>query len=148
MTVLTQFSVFLANRPGMLGQVCRALAEAKVNILAMTMTDAKEHGVMRLVCKTAAKPKSALQKMNAGFAETEVLVVEMPNKPGAAADVCETLSAAKVQISYMYCSAGGQGKAIGIFKVGNMEKAKKVLTSPRKTNREMKIHKRRPSLRR
>lgn len=144
MSTYTQFSVFLANKPGSLSQVCRALAEAKVNILALTMMDASEHGVMRLVCATKAKPQAALDSLNASYTTTDVLGVDMPNKPGAAADVCEKLARAKVAISYMYCSAGGNssGKALGIFKVASMPKAVKALTTTRKSNRDVTIKRR------
>ena len=144
MGTYTQFSVFLANKPGSLSQVCRALAEAKVNILALTMMDAMEHGVMRLVCATEAKPRAALESLNASFSTTEVLGVEMPNRPGAAADVCEKLASAKVAIRYMYCSASGNssGKALGIFKVASMPKAMKALTNPRKITRDVTIKRR------
>ena len=143
----TQFSVFLVGRPGVLTQVCRGLAEAKVNILALTMMDAMEHGVLRLVCSSEAKGRAAVQKMNFPFTETQVRAVDMPNRPGAAADVCEKLSTGKVGISYMYCSTSGT-KAIGIFKVASIEKAKKALSNRRKTSRQMKIKRRQPAMRR
>lgn len=144
MNTQTQFTVFLVNKPGTLSKVCRSLAEAKVNILALTMMDAMEHGVLRVVCANVVKARAALKEMNASFAETEVLAVDMPNRPGAAADVCERLAAAKVSITYMYCSAGGSvgGKAVGILKVANVNKAKKALESRRKTRLEVKIKRR------
>ncbi len=149
MTNYTQFSIFMVTRPGVLAQVCRTLAEEKINILALTMMDTMEHGVMRLVCANAEKGRAALQKMNFTFTETEVIAIEMPNKPGAVADVCEKLAMAKVGISYMYCStAGSGGKAIGIFKVAHIEKARKSLTATKKTSRQMKIKRRQPAVRR
>ena len=46
---LNQFSVFLVNKPGVLAQVTGALAEAKINLIAMTLVDSQEHGVLRMV---------------------------------------------------------------------------------------------------
>ena len=46
-----QFSVFLVNKPGILAQVTRALADEKINIVAMTLVDSQEHGVLRLVAE-------------------------------------------------------------------------------------------------
>ncbi|NOT01380.1 MAG: hypothetical protein HOP29_12210 [Phycisphaerales bacterium] len=149
MTTYTQFSVFMVTRPGVLTQACRALAEAKVNIVAMTMMDTMEHGVMRVVCEDAGRARAALQNGNFSFSESEVLAVEMPNRPGAAADVCEKLATGKVAISYMYCStSGGGGKAIGIFRVNNLDRAKKALTATNKTSRTVKVGRRQPALRR
>ena len=56
MYVATQFSIFLINKPGILAQVLNELAQGKVNIVAMTMMDSVEHGVLRLV---AAQPDHA-----------------------------------------------------------------------------------------
>ena len=95
METKTQFTVFLVSRPGVLSQICRALAAEKVNIVALTMMDGQEHGVLRLVAANMTKARAALKKMNAAFTETEVLAVDMPNKPGAAADVCEKLARAR-----------------------------------------------------
>lgn len=148
METKTQFSVFLVNRPGVLTQVCRALAEDKVNILALTMMDGQEHGVLRIVVANVTKARAALRGLNAAFTETEVLAVEMPNKPGAAADVCEKLGAAKVPVSYMYCSTADGGGAVGIFRVGNVAKAKRALASARKPNRQSRMRKRRLVIRR
>ena len=53
MRVDTQFSVFLVNKPGVLAQVTEAIAKAKVNIVALTMMDSSEHGVLRLVADDA-----------------------------------------------------------------------------------------------
>ena len=79
------------------------------------------------------------------MAETEVLAVPMSNRPGAAADVLEKLSAHHVPISYVYCTSGARGgKAVGIFKVGDIKKSMKVLNSKRNTNRDMKVKLRRP----
>jgi len=147
MTPCTEFSVFSVSRPGVLSQVCRALAEAKINILALTMMDTMEHGVMRLVCASAANGRAALQKLNTPFTENEVVAIEMPNRPGAAAEVCDKLAAAKVTINYMYLSTSG-AKAIGIFRLNSIEKAKKALANRKKTSRQMMIQRRQPAGRR
>ncbi len=148
--VQTQFSVFLINRPGVLSQVCRTLAQAKVNISALSMMDAMEHGVLRLVCGDAAQARQVLRKLEVPFTETDVLAVEMPNRAGAAADVCERLGQARIVINYMYCSTGGvrSGKTIGIFKVANVARAQKAINSKRRTSRDMKVKLRQPVKRR
>jgi hypothetical protein len=144
----TQFSVFLVNRPNILSKVCRGLAEAKVNILALTMMDGQEHGVLRLVAASAAKARSTLKDMNAAFTESKVYAIEMPNSPGAAADVCEKLGTAKVGINYMYCSTSDGGRAVGIFALANVEKANKALAVKSKPNRDNRMRKRQPVRRR
>jgi len=131
MESMTQFSIFLVNKPGVLAQVCRQLAAARVNILAMTMTDSSEHGVLRLVASEPERVRSALSTLNLPTTETDVLVVEMANRPGAMADICGRLAEAHVNISYAYCTTGARGgKTRGVFKVADTAKAMKVLRRP------------------
>ena len=144
----TQFSVFLVNKPNVLTQVCRALAQEKINILAMTMMDSQEHGVLRIVPAHVTKTRAVLKSLNAAFTETDVLLIEMPNKPGAAADVCHKLGRAKVAVNYMYCSTAGSGGAVGIFRVTDPAKAKSALETTRKTNRDKRMRRRQPVPRR
>lgn len=145
MKVVTQFSLFLAGKPGMLASICRELGKAKINIEAMTMMDAQEHGVLRLIASDPDKARPVLRHLNIPVAEAQVLAVPMSNRPGAVADVLERLSAHHVYISYVYCTSGARGgKAVGIFKVGDVKRAMKVIDSRKSTNRDMKIKLRRP----
>ena len=124
----TQFSIFMVNKPGILSQFLRSLAAAKINIVAMTMMDSVEHGVMRLVGDSHEKIRETLDKMNMHYSETQVLCMNLPNKAGAFADVTEKLSKAHINISYAYCTAGARGgRTTGILKVADVKKAMKVI---------------------
>lgn len=124
----TQFSIFMVNKPGVLSRILLALAAAKVNIVAMTMMDSMEHGVMRLVGTGTPKIREVLNRLNLQFSETDVLCINLPNKAGAFADVTEKLSTAHINISYAYCTAGAKGgRTTGILKVADVKKAMKVL---------------------
>ena len=118
----------MVNKPGVLSRILLALAAAKVNIVAMTMMDSMEHGVMRLVGTGSAKIREVLNRLNLQFSETDVLCINLPNKAGAFADVTEKLSSAHINISYAYCTAGAKGgRTTGILKVADVKKAMKVL---------------------
>ena len=124
----TQFSVFMVNKPGVLSQILNELAVAKINIVAMTMMDSVEHGVMRLVGTSQAKIRGALNKMNQQFSETQVLCVNLPNHAGAFADVTNKLATSHINISYAYCTAGARGgRTTAVLKVADVQKAMKVL---------------------
>ncbi|MFQ5424794.1 MAG: ACT domain-containing protein [Phycisphaerae bacterium] len=126
-SLTTQFSVFLVNKPGILSKVCDALAEKKVNVVALTLMDSVEHGVFRLVAADAEKARQALGDLNIPMTETEVLTVEMPNRPGAMADLCSRLNSEHISIKYAYVTSGRPGgRTIGIFKVNNLKKALRV----------------------
>jgi hypothetical protein len=123
-----QVSVFLENKPGRLAKVLSVLARDKVNLIALSVMDSHEHSVLRLVSNDLEKTKQALRSLGTPHAETDVLVVEMRNQPGALARVCEVLAQEHINIDYCYCSAAGRnGKTMGIFKVSNTEKANRVL---------------------
>ncbi len=128
-----QITAFLENKPGRLAQLLSELARQKINIVALSVMDRHEHGVLRLVTEDPAATIKALQGLNAHVAETDVLAVELRNQPGALAHVCETLATEHVNIEYAYCSSGGRnGKVYGIFKVSNLDKAQRVLNGSAK----------------
>jgi hypothetical protein len=128
MKVEKQFSVFMVNKPGVLANVLSQIADSKVNVLAMTMMDSMEHGVLRVVSTDAEKTRGILSKLNLSFSETDILCLTLSNKPGALAEVAEKLARNHINITYAYCTAGAfGGKATGIVKVADLAKAMKVL---------------------
>lgn len=125
----TQFSIFLANKPGVLAQVCRHLASDKINIVAMCLMDTTEHGVLRLVAEDEAQARRSLQLLNVASTESKVMLVTLPNRPGALSDVVERLGAAHVSVNYAYVTTGAAGgKTIGILSVSDSAKAGKILS--------------------
>ena len=133
MKTQTQFSVFLVNKPGVLASVTGALAKAKVNILALTLMDSMEHGVLRIVCDPAEKAREILGQAHDRWTETDVLVLELENKPGAFAAIAEKLAEEHVNISYAYGTGGAKGgRTTAVFKVADMNKAQKILAAAAK----------------
>jgi len=140
-----QFSIFLVNKPGVLSQIFRELARAKVNITTIAMMDSMEHGVLRMIVDDPVGARPVFAKLNIPVTETDVLAVALPNRPGAAADLCDRLSAAHINIGYMYCTSGARGgKTTVVIKVPDIKKAVSVLEEPRNTRRDMTIKVRRP----
>ena len=124
----TQFSVFLVNKPGVLAQVTESIAKAKVNIVALTMMDSSEHGVLRFVCDDAGRAREVLRRNHDNWTETEVLAMHLKNEPGALAAVAQRLADAHINISYAYTSGGAPGgRTTCIFKVADLKKATKLL---------------------
>jgi hypothetical protein len=137
---VTQFSVFLVNKPGILSRVCQELADKKINVVALTLMDSVEHGVFRLVPEDAVKARGVLKALNLPTTETEVLAAEMPNRPGAMADLCGRLNSEHISIKYAYVTSGATGgRTVGIFKVDNLQKALKVAAPRKSLRRENKI---------
>jgi hypothetical protein len=125
----TQFSIFMVNKPGILSRVLHELAVEKINIVAMTMMDSAEHGVMRLVGSSTQKVRAVLNRLNMQYSETDVLCLNLPNKAGALADVTAKLASAHINIAYAYVTTGARGgRTSGILKVADMNKAMKILS--------------------
>lgn len=128
MYIATQFSIFMVNKPGVLAQVLGEFARAKINVIAMTMMDSVEHGVMRVVFAEPTEVKGVLSKLNMPYNTTDVLCVNLDNKPGALATVAEKLAKNHINISYAYCTAGAKGgRTTGVLKVADVKKAMKIL---------------------
>jgi hypothetical protein len=130
MRIETQFSVFLINKPGVLAAVTGALAKAHVNMTAMALMDSGEHGALRIVCDDPDKARAVLGKAHDRWTETQVIVLELPNEPGAFAKVAQKLADEHVNITYAYCTSGARGgRTTAVFKIGELEKALKVIQS-------------------
>ena len=128
MHIETQFSIFMVNKPGVLAKVLTEFANAKINIIAITMMDSVEHGVMRVVTSSREKTRAILARLNMPVNETDVLCVQLSNKSGALATVTQKLAEAHINLSYAYCTAGARGgRTTGILKVADVKKAMKIL---------------------
>ncbi|MFQ5590760.1 MAG: ACT domain-containing protein [Phycisphaerae bacterium] len=141
-----QFSIFLANKPGVLSRIFREVAKAKINVISIAMADSIEHGVLRMIVEAPDAARPILKGLGIPVKETGVLTVSLDNRPGAVADLCERLSVNHVSIGYMYCTAAVRGgKSLAVLKVPNIKKAIKVLESPKDKRRDMKVKLRRPT---
>lgn len=128
MYITPQFSIFMVNKPGVLAQVLGEFAQAKINIIAMTMMDSVEHGVLRIVFSAPEKARAVLSRLNMPYNETEVLCVNLANKAGALATIAERLAKNHINISYAYCTAGAKGgRTTGVLKITDVKKAMRLL---------------------
>ena len=137
MYITTQFSVFMVNKPGVLAHVLGELARGKVNVVAMTVMDSVEHGVLRIVVDLPEKARAVLSRLNMAYNETDVLCVVLENRSGALAIVAEKLAKDHINISYAYCTSGAKGgRTTGVLKVADVKKAMKILESSQKKDDE------------
>lgn len=146
MEIQTQFSIFLVNKPGVLSRIFREIAKAKINVTSIAMMDSTEHGVLRLIAANPDEARPVLKKLEVPVTETDVLAVTLSNRPGAAADLCDRLSGAHMNIGYMYCTGGARGgKTTVVIKVPDLKRAMKLLNGAIKSpRRDMKVKLRRP----
>ncbi len=144
MYIATQLSIFMVNKPGVLAHVLDEFGQAKINIVAMTMMDSAEHGVMRVIFTAPLRARNLLKKLNMPYNETEVLCVNIANKSGAFAKIVGKLSQNHINVSYAYCTAGAKGGLTsGVLKVADVKKAMKKLEPTNKKTGKPKLQARR-----
>jgi len=126
---IKQISVFLENTTGRLGEVTKTLANAGINLRAISIADTAEFGILRII---ADKTDNAFDTLNsAGFTtrQTDVVAIEIDDTPGSLAKLMELFQRSQVNIEYLYASLEGQvGKAVVIFKLRDHEKGMKILS--------------------
>ena len=128
METARQLSVFLANKPGTLAAVCDELSKAKINILALTISDTTDHSVVRMVVSDSAKATSILEERGVLVVENKVILLESTNKPGSLADIAHKLAKAKINIEYAYLATSPRSsKGLAIIRVNDTKKALKAL---------------------
>ncbi|OHB57883.1 MAG: amino acid-binding protein [Planctomycetes bacterium GWF2_42_9] len=126
---IKQISVFLENRKGRLYDVCSLLGKNNINIRALNVAETESFGILRIVVN---KPEAAMDAFNeAGIVArlTDVIAVEVEDKPGGLADILKVLSDEDVNIEYMYGFVEkSSDKALMVFRFDDVEKAAEVLT--------------------
>ena len=119
-----QLSLFLENRPGNAAEPCRALAQAGINVCTLTLADTRQFGILRLIVSDWQKAQALLQEAGFVVNVTEVVAVEVGDRPGGLADLLETLENTGVNIEYMYAfTSGREGRAALIFRFDNPDAA-------------------------
>lgn len=121
---VNQLSVFLENKSGRLADVTRSLANAGVNIRALSIADTIDYGLLRLIVNDPSRAKTALGEEGFTVAMTEVLAIEVPDSPGGLAEIIDVFAENGLNIEYMYAFVGTSGKnAIVIFRTQDVDLA-------------------------
>jgi hypothetical protein len=128
MHITKQLAIFLDNRPGTLARLADALAEAKINIYAITTSDTVDHSVIRLVVSDYRRAIHVFEQHGTLVVEDDVLMIDGTNKPGELARIARALAAAKINIEYCYSATPVDAKkGLLIIRVSNPSKALKAL---------------------
>jgi hypothetical protein len=128
MKIVEQLALFLHNKPGTLAAVCDALAEAKINIYGLSVSDTTDHAVVRMVVSDPRKALHIFEAHGTLVVETEVLMIENENRPGMLSNIAKTLAEHKINIEYAYlASLPAAKKGLLILRVNDAKKALRVL---------------------
>jgi hypothetical protein len=119
-----QLSVFVENKPSQLTDPCRLLAKAGIDIRTLTLADTEQFGILRLIVSDWEDAARVLEQAGYIVNVTEVLAVEVPDRPGGLADLLEVFEKTDINIEYMYAFTFGRGEtATLIFRFNNPDAA-------------------------
>lgn len=102
---IKQLSVFMENRPGRLTEICRVLGGAGINIRGFSVADMAEYGIFRLIVPDPEKAEKVLTAGGFTVNQSDVLCLDVPDRPGGLAGVLEIFSDNGVSVEYMYAIA-------------------------------------------
>jgi hypothetical protein len=119
-----QISIFIENKSGRLAEVTAILGNAGVNIRALSLADTSDFGILRLIVNDRDKAMAVLKEREFTVSRTEVVAVEVPDKPGGLASILQSLDNEKINVEYMYAFVERCGdNAVIIFRFDETEKA-------------------------
>lgn len=117
---LKQISVFLENKPGALSDPCRLLADAGINLQTFALADTKQFGILRLIVHDCDKALELLKNNGYTANVTEVVGVEVPDKPGGLAGILDIVEKASVNVEYVYAvPVRHEGRVLMAFRFNN-----------------------------
>ena len=123
-----QISIFLENKSGRLADVTRILGEGGINIRALTLADTSDFGILRLIVNDSTRALEILKEAGFTVGRTEVIAIEVPDRPGGLADILDLIGEKGINVEYMYAFVEKSGdNAVVIFRFDDLEQAVKML---------------------
>jgi hypothetical protein len=127
-----QLSLFLENKPGALRGACKTLADAGINISTLSLADTERFGILRLIVKEWQRAKSVLEAAGCVVNITEVVAIQVEDRPGGLDAILTVSEARSLSIEYLYAFATPRGeKAVLIFRFADTDVAIAALQAAR-----------------
>ena len=108
---IQQLSVFMENREGRLDEILKILSEARVNIVALSLADTSEYGMLRMIVSDPHKGRAALKNDGITAMLTDVVALRVPHATGSLSKAMHQIVEGEVNIEYMYAFANGSDAA-------------------------------------
>jgi hypothetical protein len=129
MAAIKQISIFVENKPGRMAGVAKALGDAGVNIRALTIAEAGDFGVIRMVVDDTERGYTALCEKGFMVSETDVLAVEIKDVPGGLYEIVNSLGMNNINVEYAYAFVTAKAeRAMLILRVDDVKRATEVLS--------------------
>lgn len=108
---IQQLSVFLENREGRLDEVLKVLADNDVNIVALSLADTSDYGMLRMIVSDPNKGRAALKEKGITAMLTDVVALRVPHATGSLSKAMHQIVDGEVNVEYMYAFANGSDAA-------------------------------------
>lgn len=123
---IQQLSVFLENREGRLDEVLKVLAANEINIVALSLADTSDYGMLRMIVSEPEKGKAALRESGITSMLTDVVALRVPHAAGSLSKAMHQIVEGRVNVEYMYAFANGSDAA-AVLKSDDPEKVVEIL---------------------
>ena len=121
---IQQLSVFLENRQGRLDEVLSVLAGNDVNIVALSLADTTEYGMLRMIVSDPNKGKAVLREHGITAMLTDVVALRVPHETGSLSKAMHQIMEGEINVEYMYASVYGvHNRAVLIFRFDDTDSA-------------------------
>lgn len=125
---IKQLSIFVENKHGRMAEITKTLANHQIDIRALSIADTADYGILRLIVDKPEEAILALREDHLTVSLTEVIAVSIPDEPGGLNKAVEILTAAGIDIEYMYASIHAKkGSAFVILRVEDNDRAAALL---------------------
>ena len=127
---MKQISVFIENAPGKLADFTRMLGEKGIDLMSLSIADTTSFGILRFIVADYERAVKQIEEAGYAVSLTDVLAVEVPDRPGGLANTLLLLSESGVAIEYLYSFVRGSlGRALIVLRVTDIDKAQEILSA-------------------
>lgn len=127
---IIQLSIFMENRVGVINEVVSILSQAGVNMLAFSVADGIEFGILRLLVSDVDQAQQAMESAGFKVTRTEVLSISVPNVVGGLSEVMDCLARESIFIQYMYAYSDSDVASV-VIRPNDIDRCLEVLSSCR-----------------
>lgn len=121
---IKQISVFVENKSGRLAEITAIMAEANIDIRALSIADTTNFGILRVIVDKPDEAEKVLKNAGLTVSLTSVIAIGIPDQPGGFAHVMKVLAQAQIGVEYMYAfTSRDEGRACVMIRVENNEAA-------------------------
>ena len=125
---IQQLSIFAENKPGHIAAPCRLLADNGIDLRALSVADTQHFGILRIIVSDPTRATQVLEAAGYVVKSTEVLAVEVEDRPGGLAKILSAFERTTINIEYMYAFPFGHGeRAVLIFRFDDPDAAAQAL---------------------